>query len=139
MKFRFFEHTADIGIEAYGKNINELFENSALATLEVMVDTKQVKPAIKKEVKLENKDLGNLLFDFLDEIVYYKDSERLLFSKFDVNINKNKVYRLNAKLYGEKIDAKKHELRDDVKAVTLYEFKLEKSKEGYKARFILDI
>jgi len=119
--------------------LNELFENAALATSEVMTDTKQIRPSIKKEIKLENNDLGNLLFDFLDEVIYYKDAEKLLFSKFNVDIKKDKVYKLKAVISGEKIDTKRHELRDDVKAVTLYEFELKKSKNGYKARFILDI
>jgi len=139
MKFKFFEHTADVGTEAYGRDLNELFENAALATSEVMTDTKQIRPSIKKEIKLENNDLGNLLFDFLDEVIYYKDAEKLLFSKFNVDIKKDKVYKLKAVISGEKIDTKRHELRDDVKAVTLYEFELKKSKNGYKARFILDI
>ena len=139
MKFRFFEHTADVGIEAYGKNLKELFENAAFATSEVMVNTKQIKASTKKEINLENKDIEKLLFDFLDEIIYYKDAETLLFSKFEVNINKNKIYKLKAKIYGEKINPKKQELRDDAKAVTLYEFKIEKIKSGYKVRFILDI
>ncbi len=139
MKFKFFEHTADIGIEAYGKNLNELFENAALATSEVMVNTKQIKPSIKKEINLDNKNIDNLLVDFLDEIIYYKDAEELLFSKFEVIIKKDSIYKLKAKIYGEKINREKHELRDDAKAVTLYKFKLEKIKSGFKVRFILDI
>ena len=139
MKFKFFEHTADIGIEAYGKNLNELFENAALATSEVMVNTKQIKPSIKKEINLDNKNIDNLLVDFLDEIIYYKDAEELLFSKFEVIIKKDSIYKLKAKIYGEKINREKHELRDDAKAVTFYQFKLEKIKNGFKVRFILDI
>ena len=139
MKFKFFEHTADIGVEAYGKDLNELFENAALATSEVMVNTKKIKGSIKKEITLENESMEDLLFDFLNEVIYYKDAEKLLFNRFKVDINQNGIYKLKAIIYGEKINTKKHELRDDVKAVTLYEFKIEKAKEGYKTDFILDI
>ena len=76
---------------------------------------------------------------FPDKIIYYKDAETLLFSKFEVNIKKDSIYKLKANIYGEKINPEKHELRDDAKAVTLYKFKIEKIKSGFKVRFILDI
>ena len=39
-KFEYFEHTADILFKAYGKDVNEVFENAALAMFQVMVEEK---------------------------------------------------------------------------------------------------
>ncbi len=139
MKYKFLDHTADIMFEAYGSSLNELFENSALATEDTMVNLKQIKPRIKKQVELENKNIENLLFDFLAELVYYKDAELLLFSKIKVTIKKDKeVYKLKAVLEGEKL-TNKHEQKVDVKAITYHKFEIKKTKINYIARVILDI
>ncbi|MEK6922189.1 MAG: archease, partial [Nanoarchaeota archaeon] len=53
-KYNFFDHTADVMFEAYGKTLNELFENAALATQETQVDLKDVKGKIKRKINLKN-------------------------------------------------------------------------------------
>ena len=135
-KYKFIDHTADVMFEAYGKSLSKVFENSALATFEVQCDLKKVKRKIKKKIKLKNEDNEKLLFDFLEELIYLKDAKYLLFNKFKVKIKDGK---LEADAEGEKINPKKHELKTDVKAVTLHHFSLKKTKEGYKAKVILDI
>ncbi len=137
MKYKFFDHTADVLFEAEGKTLNELFEAAALATEETQVDLKTVKPKITKKITLEKDNVEMLLFDFLQELIFLKDAERLLFSKFEIKIKEG--YKLEAKLYGEIIDQKKHTLNVDVKAVTLHRFEVKKAKNGWFARIILDI
>ena len=139
MKYKYLDHTADIMFEAYGNSLNELFENSALATEESMVNLAQIKPKLKKEISLENKNIEYLLFDFLGELIYFKDAELLLFSKIKVNIKKEeKLYKLKALLKGEKL-REEHEQKVDVKAITFHKFEIKKLKEKYSARVILDI
>ena len=137
-KYKFIDHTADVMFEAYGENLNKVFENAALATFEVQCNLKKVERKVKKKIKLKNEDMEKLLFDFLEELIYLKDAKYLLFNKFKVKIDKEKG-TLTAEIKGEKIDPKKHELKTDVKAVTLHKFELKKVKEGYKVRVILDI
>ncbi|MBS3171120.1 archease [Candidatus Woesearchaeota archaeon] len=139
MKYKYLDHTADIMFEAYGNSLNELFENSALATEESMVNLAQIKPKLKKEISLENKNIEYLLFDFLGELIYFKDAELLLFSKIKVDIKKEeKLYKLKALLKGEKL-REEHEQKVDVKAITFHKFEIKKLKEKYSARVILDI
>lgn len=142
-KFRFLEKavTADVAFEAFGKNLNEVFANSALATMETMVDTDTVSPRMQKAIKLQNKEIGSLLIDFLNELVYYKDAEQIIISKFEVDIKKkdNDVYVLTAKIAGELIDYKKHQLRADVKAATHHMFELKQHGKEWTARVVLDI
>lgn len=144
MKFRFLEDiaTADVAFEAYGKTINELFENCGLAVEETMVDTGTISKSKKQKAKIQikNQNLENLLYDFLSELVFLKDRDGLLFSKTKVKINLvSNIYHLSSNLSGEPIDPSRHHLRADVKAVTKHLFALEKEKEGYKATVILDI
>jgi len=91
MPYRFLEDiaTGDAAFEAEGRTLEELFREAAVATFEVMVDTKGVEPRITREVELKNEAVDGLLFDWLSELVYLKDAEAVLFSKFNVNIKKN--------------------------------------------------
>lgn len=150
MKFRFLEDiaTADAAFEAYGKTLEELFENCGLALEEVMVDTTTVNPitnyrfrrnALSRALPITNSNIEDLLFDFLSELVFLKDRDRLLFSKIKVEIKKLRNWELRVELWGEVIDSSRHHLRADVKAVTKHLFKIEKEKEGYKAVVVLDI
>lgn len=139
-KYKFFDHTADVMFEAYGKTLNELFENAALATQETQVDLKDVKGKIKRKINLKNKSIEMLLFDFLQELIFLKDSQYSLFSKFKINIKKNKDnFVLESEISGEKINPKKHKLKVDVKAVTFHKFYVKKIKHKWKSRIILDI
>ena len=142
MPYEFLEDLAiaDVAFEATGKTIEELFESAALAVNNTQVkDLKSVKQKISKEIKVESDSIEMLLFNFLQELIFLKDTELLLFSKFDIKITQGKKYKLKSKAYGEKLDMKKHELLVDVKAVSLHNFKVEETKEGWKADVILDV
>lgn len=138
--YKFLDHTADVLFEAHGKTLNELFKNAALATQETQTNLKDIKQKIKRRILLKNESVEMLLFDFLQELIFLKDKDLLLFSKFIVNIKKdNKKFNLSAICYGEKLNIKKHELKVDVKAVTLHQFSVKKIKDNWKARIIVDI
>ncbi len=141
MPYRYLEDiaTGDVAFEAEGRTLEELFREAAIATFEVMVDTKDVVAKITKEVELKNEAIDDLLFDWLSELVYLKDAEAVVFSKFNVNINKNHAYELKASASGENINREKHSLRSDVKAVTYHMFEVKKTEEKWIARVVLDI
>ena len=143
MPYKFIENVtlADVAYEATGKNLNELFESAALAVSRTMVkDLKTIASKVTKKVSLENENLEQLLNDFLNEIVFYKDAEKLIFGKYKVSISESHGrYRLKAEFSGEKLDMKKHELIVDVKAATWHMFKVEKTKKGWRAFVVLDV
>lgn len=144
MTYNFLEDvaTADIAFEAEGETLEELFIAAALATTNVMIrDLQQIALKEKREIRVEAEEMDLLLFNFLQEIIFYKDAEQLLFSNYDVKINeKDTALRLIAEVYGERLDMEKHDLVVDVKAVTLHQFELKKMEEGgWKAKVILDI
>lgn len=137
-KFEFVDiTTADVAFVAYGKSLEELFSNSALAMFEVMINTKQIKQKIKKKIRVSGDDLESLMFNWLNALLVYVDGDNIAFSKFKVKINE-KRFILTAECRGEKIDTKKHETRTVVKAATYH--KLEVKKNGFwEARVIVDI
>lgn len=141
-KFNVLENlvTADTAFEAFGKDLNEVFGNCALAVCSAMVEPKTVSAKIKKILKMQNKDINTLLVDFLNELVYYKDAESLLLSKVKVKIvEKDGMYRLAAEAAGDKIDFHKHKLLADVKAATWHMFELQKKGKLWRAQVVLDI
>jgi len=129
--------TADIAFLAYGKNLNELFANAALAMFEVMINTKQVEKKKEEKVYVEGHDLESLMFNWLNELLYISDSKNLAFSEFDVKIDE-KDFKLKAVCKGEEIDPQKHETRTVVKACTYHQMKIWKE-DVWKAQVILDI
>ncbi|NJD75531.1 MAG: archease [Candidatus Methanoperedens sp.] len=131
--------TADAAFEAEGGTLEELFNDAAVAMFEIMVDTGSVSPRVTKTIDLVNEDIDGLLFDWLSELVYLKDAEGVVFSRFDVKIKKNGSYELNAVATGENINRNKHRLRSDVKAVTYHMFEVKKTGDVWSARVVLDL
>jgi len=133
--------TADIAFEATGRNLPELFIAAANATMNVMIDNlDSIEPRQTQQIKLWNDNIEMLLFDFLQELIYFKDASRLLLRASETQIDhKGEEYFLEATVTGEQLDATRHQQRADVKAVTLHEFSVEKHDDGWKARVLLDI
>jgi SHS2 domain-containing protein len=131
---------ADVAFEAKGDSLEEVFIAAAEAVFETNAEIKTVGDSFTHEFKLENKDLEKLFYDFLEEIVYIKDKDGVVFSKSEVKIEEIEgVFKLNSKFYGEEINQEKHELNVDVKAITLHEFSLKKEGNNYVAKVIVDI
>ncbi|ALM74541.1 Archease, tRNA m5C methyltransferase chaperone [Thermococcus barophilus] len=130
-KWEHYEHTADIGIRGYGRTLEEAFENVAIALFDVMVDVEKVEPKEVREIEVSGEDLYALLYNFLEELLILHDTEGLVFSDFEVKIEKTKEgYRLKAKAYGEPLDYGKHEPKEEVKAITYHDMKIEQLEDG---------
>ena len=133
--------TADIAFEATGRDLAELFSDAADATMNVMIDNLDaIEPRETRHIELSSDDIEMLLFDFLQELIYFKDAARLLLRVRDVRIEeRDEKYSLKAETAGEPLDAARHHQRADVKAVTLHDFSVERTEGGWKARVLLDI
>ncbi len=137
-KFEYFDVTADVGFRAYGKTIEEAFENAALATFEVITDTSKINPSIKRDIEISAEDPLALLYDWLSELIFLHDSEYLIFFLFKIHISKKEDnYLLNGSVWGEALNPDKHEIREDVKAVT-YHLMDVKEENGFMVQVILD-
>jgi SHS2 domain-containing protein len=130
--------TADVAFIAYGKDLNELFANSALAMFEVMINTKQIEEKVEEFVSVDGYDLESLMFNWLNELLYISDSKNLAFSKFEVKVD-DRNFKLEAICKGEEINPEKHETRTVVKAATYHQMKIWQEDNIWKAQVILDI
>src|SRR5206468_11767381 len=130
-----------IGGEVHGRDRPELGSDAAEATMDVMIDNRDaIEPRGMRHIELWNDEIDMLLFDFLQELIYFKDAERLLLRVRNIQIDeKDEIYFLKTEATGEPLDAARHRQRADVKAVTLHDFSVEKENGGWKARVLLDI
>ena len=137
-KYRFIKDlTSDVMFESYGKTIEELLENSALALFDVISDLKSLKPKDKIEFEFEGRNIEELLYNFLSYLLAESEISELFLCKFNVKVEESKN-GLKGKViaYGEEITPEKG--GTVVKAVTNYKFKVEK-KDIYKATIVCDI
>jgi len=132
---------ADVGFEASGSSLAECFRSAADATLETMLSN----PASLREEEcrkahVENEELEIALVQFLEELIYHKDAGQLLLKATDVHVSqRGNVWVVDATLKGESIDLVRHELANDVKAVTVHRLKVERTDSGWKATVVLDV
>lgn len=143
MPYRYLEDvaTADVAFEARGKSVEEVFYAAAEATTRVMIeDPGSIRARENISFNLENTELDMLLFDFLQEIIFLKDSRRLLLKMNSLHIDlDNSPLTLTAEAAGETMIQGHHPLLTDVKSVTLHRFEIKRNESGWIATVILDI
>ena len=135
--FEIIDHTADVGIIAYGADVEELFSNAALALFSLITEPDSVEEKLHLDLEVSSEDRDSLLVEWLNELIYLFDVKHILFSRFDIeSLTHNE---LKATCYGEGFDPMKHKIKTGVKAATYHMLKLDKSGDGCKAQIILDI
>jgi len=131
---------ADVAFEVEEDTLEELFASSAKATENTMVhDLSKIESKIEKEIIVEADDEEKLLHNFLEELIFYKDAENLIFKDFEVKITKDKKFKAEIKAIGEKIDQNKHEMLVEVKSITWHRFSVEEENGKWRATVILDV
>ena len=139
-KYEFLEHTADIYVASYGKNLNEIFENSALALFDTMTDVKKIDRRFIENVKVKGHDEFALLYNWLEYFLIKFEIENKLFSKFEVKEirKRNSEFYLEASIHGEYFNPEKHPSKVEIKAITYHNMKI-KYNGYFIAKFLLDI
>lgn len=127
-------HTADVGIAAYGKSMDDLFANAAAGMFSLITDLRRVRKVGEYRVKIKADTPEDLMVAWLSELLYLHETQKLLFKRFDIKVKGN---ALHAKIDGEVMDRSRHHLHMVVKAVTYHMIEVN-PKKGI-ARVIFDI
>ena len=135
--YEVFEHTADVGLNVYGRTLPELFIHAAEGMESLMVPPEQVDVQVSREIEVEGHDLVSLLIAWLNEFIFLFDTEYLLFREFEIE-GLTETY-LKGQASGEPYDVQRHALSSAIKAVTWHEAMVEAGDDGYRARIIFDI
>jgi SHS2 domain-containing protein len=134
--FEILNHTADVGIIAYGGDMSQAFANAARALFSLITELDDVEEVVHRDIELTSTDEESLLVEWLNELIYQFDTEGMIFKRFDI-IKLNNT-RLKARGYGEKVDKSKHKIKIGVKAATYHMLKVDKS-DGCKVQVLFDI
>ncbi len=134
--FEIIDHTADVGVIAYGADINQAFANAARALFSLITELDSVEEVVYRDIELTASDEESLLVQWLNELIYLFDVENIIFKKFDIIKLDNT--RLKARSYGEKVDSSKHKLKTGVKAATYHMLKVDRG-DGCKVQVLFDI
>jgi len=135
--YEVFEHTADVGLHAFGSSLEELFVHAAQGMENLMVPLEQIRVVTSREITVDGHDTVSLLISWLNELIFFFDTEHLLFRDF--TIEEISETRLKGRASGEAYDVERHELSSAIKAVTWHEAAVTRTDEGYQARIIFDI
>ncbi len=137
--YKFFDHTADIGIEVTGQTRKDLFVNAANALFDVMIKSRvgEISTKQQKKIIVEGADLAALFINYLRELLYLFNGEQFVTGRCEIIKFTNKA--LQARLIGESFNSKTHLIKTEIKAVTYSGVKVEKIKDGWKARVIFDV
>jgi SHS2 domain-containing protein len=134
--FEVIDHTADVGIIAYGADMKQAFANAAKGLFSLITDLNDVKEVLHRDAELTATDEESLLVEWLNELIYRFDTERIIFKRFEIIQLDNT--RLKARGYGEKVDKSRHRLKTGVKAATYHMLKVERG-DGGKVQVLFDI
>ncbi len=140
--FEYAEHTADVMIVAYGCSLEEAFSNAAYGFANFIYDVSKVELKKRVEVEVEGIDLEQLLFNWIDELLYRLDAENFALGKIEKLeiVKENDKYKLRAVLLGEDYDKNKHGFKGTIiKAMTYHMMEIRKTDSVWRLQYVVDI
>jgi SHS2 domain-containing protein len=136
-KYEIIEHTADVGIRAWGSTLAESFENAAKGMFAIITNNSKINGIGEYKIILDADNAEQLLVDWLSELLFLNTAKNLVFGKFKVKLDKEYKH-LEATIAGEEYDKKKHGYGTEIKAVTYHMLKIEE-KPSYIIEVLFDI
>jgi SHS2 domain-containing protein len=129
--------TADLTVDTWGETLEDVFRQSAIALFNAITPLEGINQRETREFEVDGHDLGALLFNFLDELLYLQEVDLIVFSGFDLEIDLESL-TLKAVCRGESFDVSRHVQGIAIKAVTFHMMKIEQTDEGWNLRVVLD-
>ncbi len=134
-----FDHTADVGLRITGESLEDLFATAAGGVFDyIVVNRDEVRETESETVSLTAPTPGDLLFTWLNELIFRSETQHRLYARFDLKIG-NDGQSLEATIHGESIDPDRHTLDHEVKAVTYHGLDVHERDGAWLAEVILDI
>jgi SHS2 domain-containing protein len=135
--YEIFDHTADLGLRVRAPDLETLFVEAARALFSVIVASlDDVRPVRERSFAVAGTERDYLLFDWLSELLYIFETERLVLAEFSVHLN---AEGLSAVARGEPLDPSRQVFAHEVKAITYHGLKVEQTASGWQAEVIIDI
>jgi SHS2 domain-containing protein len=141
MSYRFIEHTADIAVEVEGESLNDLFISSCYAWREAAMDISSFQKESSKKFIFNSTNLEVLLIELLSELNFQLYSKGWVFVTIQNLLieETDSGYHLEIELFGQKHNSEIHKFKEEIKAVTYHQMKIEKVNNTYKTLIVFDI
>ncbi len=132
-----YPHDADMGVRGYGETKAQAFEQALLALSAIIINPDKLHAEKKISIHCSAEDDELLFADWLNSIIYHMATDDLFFCRAKVNIDNG---QLNAELWGEPIDVKRHQPTVEVKGATYTTLKVVEYKPGeWLAQTVVDV
>ena len=138
MSYKYLEHATDALIEVKAKTLEEAFVVAGKSVVETIIDLNNIQEIEEKNVKVKGRNLLNLLYNWLEEIVTITITDGFAIRNFSVSIKKNKECQIVSKISGEKLDLKKHNFKVEIKSPTFHLMEIKEDDE-ITMRYLLDL
>ncbi len=138
MSYKYLEHSTDAFIEVKAKTLEEAFSVAGKSVVETIIDSSDIQEVVDKNINVKGRNLLNLLYNWLEEIVTITITDGFAIKNFSVNIKKNKEYQIVSKISGEKLDLKKHNFKVEIKSPTFHLMEITENDE-ITMRYLLDL
>jgi SHS2 domain-containing protein len=136
-RWEHFSHEADIGVRGFGVTLEQAFEQAALALTAVIVDPAAVAPRETIKLVCEAPEVELLLVDWLNTLIYEMATRNMLFSRFEVHLEGE---RISALVSGEALEIGRHHPAVEVKGATYTALKVEQQPDGgWLAQCVVDV
>ena len=135
--YELIDHTADVGVRAFGRTLEELFRNAAVGMFEIIAELDSVGIVESKKIQLTAETLEDLYLLWHQELLFRSSVDHIVYKEFSFDDISEK--RLTATIRGEKFNPGKQVLKKEIKAVTYHALKVQKTKEGWVGEVIFDI
>ena len=136
-RYEVMDHTADIGIVAFGRSLAEAFSNAAYAMFDILTDADSIKETDSFDLQISASNVEELLVVWLDELLYRYETERFVCKRFVIDDMSHTS--LCATVFGEKVDLSRHEIKTEIKSVTYHHLKVEKINDVWRVQVIFDV
>ncbi len=138
MSYKYLEHSTDAFIEVNAKTLEDAFSVAGKSVVETIIDSNNIQEIEEKNINVKGRNLLNLLYNWLEEIVTITITDGFAIKNFSVNIKKNKECQIVSKISGEKLDLKKHNFKVEIKSPTFHLMEINENDE-ITMRYLLDL
>jgi SHS2 domain-containing protein len=137
MKYEVIDHTADLGIHVFGADAKDLFANAAFALFDLIADIDALKGLNEHEVHITGDDWPDTMVNWLRELLYLWTCKEMLVKITDISYLTE--HELTATVKFDPYDPDRHEIKNEIKAVTYHQIQVEKGPLSWKSKIIFDV
>ena len=138
MSYKVLDHATDALIEVTASSLIEAFEVAGYSVVDTILDNSKIEEKKERNIVVNGKDLNYLLYNWLEEIIYFLITEGFAIKKLNVSLEKNEEYIISAQIFGENIDIKKHGFKVEIKSPTFHEMEIKQEKQ-VTMKFLMDL